>query len=392
MAHDLQRQKALSNVIAVVGVGETDYPSDYKASRSGAPTTDHFGFGIRAFKAALDDAGLRREDIDGLIAVSVPLGRLAELLGMEPRWSSTSFDPATALMMAIDAIRNGLAECVAMVKSLNYRSAATQFGGPRAMGADIPFYVYYRPWGFTSQGGFDSVVVQRYMELYGMTHRQLGQVAVAQRAWARMNPLAIMQRPMTIDDYLRYPFVAEPLRLPDYCLINDGGAALIVTTIERAAKMTRHPVVTVKGLGWGEENAAINQLRPKLNFSRKQMRQAASQVYNMAGIGPKDIDAFYFYDNFSGELFYILENFDYCEEGGGAGFVEAMGIGPGGRFPINTSGGMISESYLQGWNAQIEAVRQLRGEAEARQLAGCRHTHYVSNTVAKATSLILERL
>ena len=109
MADNLQRLKAISNTIAIVGVGETDYALDYQASRSGNPTTDHFGFGIRAFKAALDDAGLRRDDVDGIIACSLPLGRLVELLGMEPRFSASSFDPATALMVAIDAIRDGLA-------------------------------------------------------------------------------------------------------------------------------------------------------------------------------------------------------------------------------------------------------------------------------------------
>jgi acetyl-CoA acetyltransferase len=390
MDHDAQKLKAASDVAALVGVGETDYASDYPASRAGQPTTDHYGFGVRAFKAALDDAGLRREDIDGLIACSVSLGRLVEVLGMEPRFSAASFDPATAFMTAIDAIRNGLAECVALVKSLNYRTAGTQFGGPQAMG-DVLYYTFYRPWGFTSQGAFDSVVVQRYMEIYGLTNRQLGMVAVAERAWATMNPLAIMRRPMTLDDYLRYPFVAQPLRVPDYCLINDGGTCIIVTSVERARKMTRHPMVTIKALGWGEENAEISQLRPKLNFSRTQMRQAGRRCFEMAGLGPDDIDAFYYYDNFSGELFYILENYGYCKEGEAAHFIETKGIGPGGRFPVNTSGGMISESYMQGWNAQAEMVRQLRGEAGPRQLPHCRHTHYVSNTVARATSLILER-
>ena len=390
-SQDPHRLKAASDAIAIIGVGETNYASDYPASRAGQPVTDHYGFGVRAFKAALDDAGLKREDIDGIIACSVPLGRLVEVLGMEPRFSAASFDPATALMTAIDAIRNGLAECIALVKSLNYRSAGTQFGGPQAMGADVLYYVAYRPWGFTSQGAFDSVVVQRYMEIHGLTYRQLGMVAVAQRAWARVNPIAIMQRPITIDDYLRYPFVSQPLRVPDYCLINDGGTCLIVTSLERASKMARHRVVTVKGLGWGEENADISQLRPKLNFSRLQMRIAGRQCYEMAGVGPEDVDAFYYYDNFSGELFYILENYGYCKEGEAARFIENMGIGPGGKFPVNTSGGMISESYMQGWNAQVEMVRQLRGEAGPRQLSKCRTTHYVSNTVARATSLLLAR-
>src|SRR5690242_8882184 len=99
MAYDLHKLKAASNTIAIIGIGETDYASDYPASRAGTPTADQYGLGIRAFKSALDDAGMRREDIDGVIACSVPVGRLVELLGIEPSFSASSFDPATALMM-----------------------------------------------------------------------------------------------------------------------------------------------------------------------------------------------------------------------------------------------------------------------------------------------------
>jgi acetyl-CoA acetyltransferase len=394
MAYSAQRMKAFSNVAAVIGIGSTDFAADYRAARSGKPaSTDIYGYAARAFKSALDDAGLRRDDIDGLIASQVPYMRLEEILGMRLEWSIDSFWPDVAMTEAVYAIQTGRAECIALVQACDYRGRGSKFGGPQAEGgASVPQYFYYKPWGFTSQGAFDAAVVRRYMELYGLTNRQLGQIPVAQRAWALLNPQAIMQAPMSIEDYLNSPFVAAPLRLFDYCLVNDGGVALIVTSTERARRLNKHPLVTIKGIGWGEDNIDIAQFRPKLNFNRQQMGHAAQQVYNMAGVSPKDIDIFYFYDNFSGELFYTLENYGFCEEGRAAEFILSKGIGPGGRFPVNTSGGMLSEAYMQGWNAQAEAIRQLRGEAGGRQVENCRLAQFVVSQNAKAGALIYERL
>ena len=394
MAYDSRVMKASSNVAAVIGIGATDFAADYKASRSGKPpATDIYGYAARAFKLALEDSGLRRYEIDGLIASQVPYMRLEEILGLRLEWSIDSFWPDVALTQAVYAIASGRAECIALVQACNYRGRGSRFGGPQAEGGEsVPQYFYYKPWGFTSQGAFDAAVVQRYMETYGLTHRQLGQVAVAQRAWARLNPNAIMQSPMTIEDYLSSPFVAAPLRLLDYCLVNDGGVAMIVTTLERARRIRKHPVVTIKGIGWGEDNIDIAQFRPKLMFNRHQMEHAARQVFNMAGVSPQDIDLFYFYDNFSGELFYTLENYGFCAQGRAAEFVQNKGIGPGGKFPVNTSGGMLSEAYMQGWNAQAEAVRQLQGEAGERQVTDCRLAQFVVSQNAKAGAVIYERL
>jgi acetyl-CoA acetyltransferase len=393
MAYDPRRLKATSNIAAVVGIGATDFADDYRASRSGKPSsTDIYGYAARAFKAALDDAGLRRDDIDGLVASQVPYMRLEEILGLQLDWSIDSFWPDVALTQAVYAIESGRAECIALVQACNYRGRGSKFGGPQAEGGEsVPQYFFYKPWGFTSQGAFDAAVVRRYMETYGLTYEQLGRVAVAQRAWARLNSQAIMQAPMTIEDYLNSPFVAAPLRLFDYCLVNDGGVALIVTSTERARRLNKHPLVTIRGLGWGEDNIDIAQFRPKLHFNRRQMRHAADQVYNMAGVSPQDIDAFYFYDNFSGELFYTLENYGFCEEGGAARFIASKGIGPGGKFSVNTSGGMLSEAYMQGWNAQVEAVRQLRGEAGIRQVPNCRRAQFTVSQNAKAGTVIYER-
>jgi len=382
-----------SSRIAIVGIGSTDYRADYALARAGKPGTDLTGYAVRAFRDALQDSGLVRADIDGLVTATLPYERMGELLGMNPRWSSPGTDPAASFMLAADAIRAGRAECVALIKALDFKSMGTRFGGPQAMGAEqLLHYAYYRPWGFTSQGAFDAVVVQRYMELYGLTHRDMGDVPVAQRAWARLNPRAIMQAPMTIEDYLAHPFIVAPLRLPDYCVIADGAVALIMTTLERARKMARHPLVTIMGMGWGEDNMDVSQLRSKLAFNRMQVSLAARQSYEEAGYGPEDMNGFYFYDNFSGELFYTLENCGYCAEGEGVSFVKSRGIGPGGSFPVNTSGGMMSEAYMQGWNAQVEMVRQLRGQAGTRQIIDCRRVHYVSNTIGKASSIIYARL
>jgi acetyl-CoA acetyltransferase len=380
----------MSEEIAVVGVGDTDYGQEYRSLKLGnPPTTDLIGHAVQAFKAALADSGLDRREIDGLVTASLPFERVGEVLGMNLRWSCAGADPVSALILAIDAIFSGRAECIVLLKSVNFLSARTPFGGPNAMGAEeVPHYAYYRPWGFTSQGAFDAVVVQRYKEVYGLTDRQLGAVAVAQRAWAGKNPRAIMRAPMTIDEYLDQPFIVAPMRRPDYCVVADGAVALIVSSTDKARRLGRSPLVTIKGLGWGEDNLGISQLRPKLDFSRVQMRRAAEQVYAESGLEPSDMDAFYSYDNFSGELFYTLENFGYCQIGDAARFIAARGIGPGGTFPVNTSGGMMSEAYLQGWNAQVEAIRQLRGEAGDRQLLNCRHVQYVSNTMGKATAII----
>ncbi|HZU77337.1 MAG TPA: thiolase family protein [Dehalococcoidia bacterium] len=394
MAYDPKLLKTGSDVAAIVGIGETDFGADYAAARARKPpTTDVFGYAAKGFKLALEDAGLKASDIDGMVAALVPWMRVEEVLGLDLQFSWGAFWVHEAMALAIDAISSGRAECVAIIYGNAYRSSGRQFGGPNAVATDaVLHYYWYRPWGFTSQGAFDSVVVQRYMEKYGLKHEEIGMVPIAQRAWASMNPRAIMRNPITLEDYLRSPFVAAPLRLLDYCLINDGGVTLIVTSLDRARRLKKHPPVAVKGVGFGEDNADMAQFRPKLNFSRKQMSRAAQEAYQMAGVGPEEISAFYYYDNFSGELFYMLENCGYCEEGRTAEFIRTKGIGPGGKFPVNTSGGMLSEAYMHGWNAQVEMVRQLRGEAGPRQVEGARYAHFMLNQNAKAGSVIYGRM
>lgn len=379
----------MSGQVAVAGVGESDYAADHARSRAGERRHDGYAFGAFAFRRALIDSGLDRDDIDGLIVgPTLAYERTAETLGIEPRWAAQG-DAATAVVEAMLAIHAGLAECVALVYGNDQRTAGTAYGGPAAMGGESYLsYVYYAPWGMTSQGALYALMTRRYMELTGFGEPDLGRVAVAQRQFSSLNPRAIMRKPITLDDYLAAPYIAEPLRLFDYCLINDGGVSLILTTVERARRLTR-PLVTIAGVGRADENREASNLRPRLvDFYHRGHELAAAQVYRMAGVGPTDIDALQVYDSFSCHVVYALEGFGFCPAGEVGRFLAESGVGPAGRLPVNTGGGHLSETYMQGWNHQVEAVRQARGEAGAQQVLGAGNVQYVSDVAGKTLSLI----
>lgn len=386
------RYQRTSGVAAVTGIGHTDWVDDYRRVRNGEKPFDSYGYAAQAFSRALADAGLARSDIDGLIvSPTTAYERMGEVLGLDPRWGGQA-DAVQAVFQAVMAVHSGLAEVVALVYGNDQRSAAVQYGGPKAMGGgDFLSYVYHSPWGLTSQGGLYAMMFQRYKALFGVSDAELGQVAVAQRQWAALNPHAIMRKPLTPEAYLAADYTAAPLRLNDYCLINDGGVALIVMEAERARKQGVDPVY-IQGMGRSDLNHQATSLGPRLTeFYRPAQEKAAEQVYAAAGLGPRDIDALLVYDSFSPHIFFALEGYDFCGQGEAGHFIAEHGIGVGGGLPVNTHGGHLSESYMQGWNHQVEAVRQLRGREGARQVADCRHVQYVSAVAGKAMSIIYGR-
>lgn len=382
-----------SQISAVVGIGHTDWIEDYSRVRKGEKPHDSYGYAALAFKRALDDAGISREEIDGLIVgPTTAYERMGEILNIDPRWGGQA-DAVQSVFQAVMAIKSGMAEVVALVYGNDQRSAAIQYGGPEAMGGgSFLSYVYHSPWGLTSQGALYALMFQRYKELYGVTDRDLGQVAVGQRQWANLNPNAIMQtKPLTIDDYLTVKYIAEPLRMNDYCLINDGGVALIIMEASRARRVSDKAVM-IHGLGRSDLNHNATSLGPRLvDFYLPAQQSAAEQVYAEAGIGPKDVDALLVYDSFSPHIMFALEGFGYCRPGEAAKFIADKGIGVGGKLPVNTHGGHLSESYMQGWSHQIEAVRQVRGGLGARQVPDCRYVQYTSDVAGKAMSIIYGR-
>ncbi len=380
-------------VAAVVGVGHTDWVGDWKRVRAGEQPADSCGYAALAFREALADAKLDRREIDGLISGPwTAYERMGELLQLDVRWGDQA-DAVLAVIQAVQAIETGMAEVVALVYGNDQRSAGTQYGGPQAMGGDAFLsYVYHAPWGLTSQGALYALTFRRYGERYGVSERDLGHVAVAQRAAAQHNPNAIMQgRPITLDDYMAAPYVCEPLHLFDYCLVNDGGVALIIAEAERAKRLTDRPVY-IETVGRFDLNRNATSLEPRLTeFYRPAQEEVARQIFDGSGLGPADIDVFQVYDSFSVHVPLALEGYGYCGVGEAGKFMRERGIGLDGRLPTNTSGGHLSESYMQGWNHQVECVRQLRGECGPRQVENCRHVHYSSDVAGKSMSIIYAR-
>jgi len=382
----------LCGAASVVGIGETDYAADYAVAREKAGAHDSYGYAALAFTRALQDAGLRKQDIDGLIVgPTLAPERTGEVLGMDVRWMGQG-DAVNALMQAAMVIQSGAAECIALVYGNNQRTRGTQYGGAQADGGDRYLaYTYYAPWGMTSQGALYALMTQRYMALHGLSSRELGDIAIAQRRFAQLNENAIMRQPLTHDQYLQARYICEPLRLYDYCLVNDGGVALIVMSTERAKALGGH-AVELAGFGRSDMNIDATSLKPRLvDFYHQAHQQAASDVFNNAGVGPKDISLAQIYDSFSAHVLFALEGFGYCELGQAGRFIADGQIGPGGRLPVNTSGGHLSESYMQGWNHQVELVRQLRGQAGARQVQLARWGHYMSDIAGKVATIIYRR-
>jgi acetyl-CoA acetyltransferase len=374
---------------AVIGVGHTDWVRDWERCRAGEQPDDSLGYGLSAFRNALKDANISRDEIDGLIAgPTTAYERMGELAGINPRWGDQA-DAVLAVAQAVMAIEAGYAEVVALIYGNDQRSVGTQYGGPEAMGGNAFLsYVYHSPWGFTSQGALYALTLQSYKQARGFTEREMGEVSVAQRGWSSMNPNAIQRKRITVEDYMASRYVCEPLHLFDYCLINDGGVALIIAEAERAKKICRNPVF-IEGVGRFDLNRGATSLEPRIDdFYLPAQQAAAAQSYAVSGLGPKDMDILQVYDSFSVHVPLALEGYGYCGVGEAGKFLRESRIGPGGKLPTNTGGGHLSETYMQGWAHQIECVRQLRGECGERQVQGARHVHYTSDVAGKCFSVI----
>ncbi len=377
---------------AVVGVGHSDWVRDWTRVRAGERPADAYGYGAEAFRNALADAGIAKSEVDGLIVgPTTAYERLGEVIGINPRWGDQA-DAVLSVVQACMAIECGLAEVVALIYGNDQRSVGTQYGGPQAMGGDAFLsYVYHAPWGMTSQGALYAMTLQAYKHARGFTEADLGEVAVAQRGWSSLNPNAIMRKRITIDDYMASPYVCEPLHLYDYCLINDGGVALIIAEAGRAKRMCENPIY-IEAVGRHDLNEGATSLAPRLtSFYLPAQQAVARQVFEGASMGPEDMDVFQVYDSFSVHVPLALEGYGYCKLGEAGRFMREDGIGPGGKLPTNTSGGHLSETYMQGWAHQIECVRQARGTAGDRQVENCRRVHYSSDVAGKAVSVIYSR-
>ena len=360
---------ALKNKIAIVGVGTTEYGN--------FPQFSDYALGAKAFKAAVEDCGIDKNQIDGLVCCRVPFyARMGEVLGLNPRWT-LQMPPhgrmsGMAIIEAMLAIETGAADYVALIYTNIGRSRRVNYGGDEAASL-------WDPWGFTSPGAAHAMMFQMHQNRYGTTTRQLAEVSVAFRQHALLNPDAVMKKPMTIDDHEEARPIVEPLRLLDYCLINDGAVCVIMTSAERARDLKKPPVL-ISGVGARDAFSQSSISNFDENFWYAEARDTAAQVYQMAGVGPSDIDGLMGYDNFSPTVLFSLEGFGFCGRGESGPFVEGGTLGLHGALPTNTDGGHLSNSYMQGWALNVEAVRQLRGECGARQIKDCNIIQYVAVT------------
>ncbi|KMK65104.1 thiolase family protein [Puniceibacterium sp. IMCC21224] len=356
-----------SGRFAIAGVGTTAYGN--------FPDKDDYTLAAEAFQDALEDCGLDKSQADGLLVSRLPhYARMSEIIGIEPRWTlqlpAHGRMSGIGIIEAMAAIDAGYCDYAVLLYANIGRSRRVHYGGDEDPG-------FWDPWGFTSMGGIHAMMFREHMERYGTTTEQLAEVSVAFRHHAQLNPSAVMKKPMTVEDHENARPICEPLRLFDYCLINDGAVCLIVTTTERAKDLKKKPV---KILGSGAKDSLRHSSYPEMDFWYEPTKLAGRSAYEQAGVSHSDIDALMCYDNFSPTVLFSLEGLGFCERGQAGQFVEGGALKLGGRLPTNTDGGHLSNSYMQGWALNIEAVRQLRGECGARQVPDCKIVQYVQST------------
>jgi acetyl-CoA acetyltransferase len=330
----------------------------------------------RCAREAIDDAGLSFAEVDGLLTAGswgipglgqMPILALAEYLGLAPRFfdgsnvGGSSFESHVGhAAMAIEA---GLCDVALITYGSTQRSDRSRSlaGPPPALSAQ-----YETLWGLLAPPGAYAMVAQRHMHEFGTTSEQLAEVAVAARQWAALNPAALMREPITVEDVLASRMVSDPLHQLECCLVTDGAGALVLTSSERTRDLRSRPVHV---LGWGEAQTHQHISRMP-DLTRSSAEQSGAAAMGMAGIRPSEVDVAEVYDSFTITVVLTLEALGFCARGEGGSFVSGGRIAPGGDFPLNTSGGGLSYCHpgMFGMFLLIEAVRQLRGDAGARQV------------------------
>ncbi|MDP6814416.1 MAG: thiolase family protein [Alphaproteobacteria bacterium] len=364
MAHPLRA------AAGITGIGETPVGE--------LPGSSALSLMEDAALAALDDAGLAVADLDGLVtsrSMVAPLHRaaviLAERLGMTPELFATlEAGGATSLQMlnyALTAIGAGRARHLLCVAGDNLLTGLSRDLAVQAMAenADAEFEV---PFGTFPPAAY-ALAARAHMHAYGTTAEQLAEVAVAARAWAALNPAAQMRQPLDLAQVLAAKRVAEPLGLNDCALVSDGGGAFVVSEPSAAAALARPPI-WILGAAEAAGHEYITRAPDLTSFASA---LAGRRAFAMAGCRPDEVDLAQIYDCFSITPIITLEDLGFCGKGEGGAFIEGGRTGPGGDFPMNSHGGLLSHAHPGkpgGIFHLTEAVRQLRGDAGRRQVAG----------------------
>lgn len=363
--------------IVIAGIGHTPYGK--------LPERSTISMNVEATRNALADAGVEKAAVDGLF-VKYPTSRhqsmygqtLAEALGLQPRiggvWDQGGAANISMIAFAALSIEAGQCEIAVVTTADNPRSGTRQ--------------AYERAWGDDAVHGWGGIpgsyamIAQRHMADFGTTSEQFAAVAKACRAHGAANPYAQLKKPITIADHQASPWMVEPLRRDDCCLVSDGGAAVVVMSAKRAQRLGVPAPVPILGFGAGQTSWEVEQ-RPVLTGTAAAISGATA--FEMAGVSPVDIDVAQLYDCFTFVPLMTLEDYGFCKKGEGGQFVQDGALEAGGHLPLNTSGGLLSETGMPGMQLVIEAVRQIRGTSTSQvdgaskcivsNQGGVMHTH-----------------
>ncbi|MFJ6727520.1 lipid-transfer protein [Streptomyces sp. NPDC091281] len=382
----LHARDGLGGRAAVVGIGATEFSKDSGRSE--------LRLAAEAVRAAVDDAGLRPSDVDGLVTFTMdtsPEITLAQACGMGELsfFSRVHYGGGAAcatVQQAALAVAAGVAEVVVCYRAFNERSGR-RFGSgvrhrePTAEGAALGWTL---PFGLLTPAAWVAMAARRYLHVHGLTPEAFGPVAVTARRHAAANPAAYFhRRPITLADHAASRWIAEPLRLLDCCQETDGGQALVVTSVERARDLPHPPaVIAAAAQGSGPAQEQMTSFSRADLTGLPEMGVVARQLWRTSGLGPADIDVGILYDHFTPFVLMQLEEFGFCPPGDASAYVAED------RLPLNTHGGQLGEAYLHGMNGVAEAVRQIRGTS-VNQVPGAARTLVTAGTGVPTSGLLL---
>ena len=385
----------LKDQAAIVGIGATDFSKN--SGRS------DLQLACEAVRAAIADAGLKPSQIDGMttftmdlsddieIARSVGIGGLT-FQSQIPHGGGAALG---VLMQAAMAVATGAAKYVVCYRDLNGRSGQRYSSGVSGnlITSDAIHWSWYIPSGLMTPTSWVAMVTRRYMHETGTTSRDLGHVAVSTRRHAVVNPDAIFyQRPLTIEEHQASRMIVDPLRLYDCCLETDGACACIVTTPERARDLAK-PAALIRAVAQGagpDQESMTSFYRPDIT-ELPELGIVARQLYEVSGLRPDDVDAAILYDAFTSIVLFQLEAYGFCKRGEAKDFVQNGNIEVGGRLPVNTHGGQLSEAYIHGMNGVNEGVRLIRGTSR-NQPAKSDHVLVTAGVGVPSSAMILGKL
>jgi acetyl-CoA acetyltransferase len=361
-------ERSLRGRVAVAGIGETAY---YKHGQSPDP---EFKLALKAILAACADAGIDPRDIDGFSSYANDRNepsRLAAALGTRRlraslmQWGGGGGGCCAAVANAAAAIACGMAECVVVFRALQ-QGAQGRFGSG-ASTAGAPENAYLAPYGVLSPTQKYALKIRRFMEEHGVRQEALRAIALASYHHAQANPRAVMHgKPLDAAKYDASHWIVEPLHLYDVCMENDGAAAVVLVSAERARGLRQKPAYLLgAAAGSGHRTGAHPNNAP--DFASASFRGVAEDAFAMARVSPQDVGVVQAYENFTGGVVMALAEHGFFAPSEANAFLTLENLtAPHGKLPFNTSGGNLAECYMHGFELVVEAVRQVRGTSTSQ--------------------------